>query len=100
MVVTCNTGLAHTYPDILEKGDYFLRRLDRIPFMYDIVVFESNLRFRPSTRKKILKRAFSKNSFLETGFENLHFWCPKRYIRVDGSLRRKLSSFSKISGYV
>ena len=43
MVVTYNTGLAHTYPDILEKGDYFLRRLDRIPFMYDIVVFESNL---------------------------------------------------------
>ena len=52
MVVTYNTGLAHTYPYILEKGDYFLRRLDRIPFMYDIVVFESNLRFRPFTRKK------------------------------------------------
>ena len=52
MVVTYNTGLAHTYPDILEKGDYVLRRLDRIPFMYDIVVFESNLRFRPFTRKK------------------------------------------------
>ena len=73
----CNVGLADTYPDILEKGDYFLRPLDRIPFMYDIVVFESNLRFRPSTRKKILKPAFSKNSFLGTGFENLHFWCPK-----------------------
>ena len=77
MVVTYNTGLAHTYPDILEKGDYFLRRLDRIPFMYDIVVLESNLRFRPFTRKKILKPAFSKNSFLGTGFENLHFCCPK-----------------------
>ena len=48
----CNVGLADTYPDILEKGDYFLRPLDRIPFMYDIVVFESNLRFRPFTRKK------------------------------------------------
>ena len=33
MVVTYNTGLAHTYPDSLEKGDFFLRRLDRIPFM-------------------------------------------------------------------
>ena len=46
--------------------------------MYDIFVFESNLRFRPSTRKKILKPAFSKNSFMGTGFENLHFWCPKK----------------------
>ena len=33
IVITYNTGLVHTYLDILEKGDYFLRRLYRIPFV-------------------------------------------------------------------
>ena len=58
IVVTYNTGLVHTYPDTLEKGDYFFASPRSHPIhvircmMYDIVVFESNLRFRPSTRKK------------------------------------------------
>lgn len=100
MVVTYNTGLVHTYPDILEKGDYFLRRLDRIPFMYDIVVLESNLRFRPFTRKKILNQRFRKTPFWEPVSKTYIFVARKRCIRMDGSLQSKLSSFSKISGYV
>lgn len=85
----CNVGLAHTYPDILEKGDYFLRPLDRIPFMYDIVVFESNLRFRPSTRKN--RQRFRKTPFWGPVSKTCIFGARKRYIRVDGSLRSKLS---------
>ena len=68
--------------------------------MYDIVVFESNLRFRPSTRKKYKSQRFRKTPFWEPVSKTYIFGARKRYIRMDGSLQSKLSSFSKISGYV